>query len=184
MGIDVVGDKRLDCADIDIVRVAVPGTVMTELGVPDRDGRVRVGVDQDAVLIVLKQAIGDGEVSAALANASSIGVRHRCAGKCKSIDRDRGIVCQQCLAVGRGDCRDHRNHATLGNQVDAMENRREVVCVGPCLHCNRVARRRRRCRRADCAKLVPGPLAHRQIRHAQQFLQCRKPFPAAIVTKP
>jgi len=135
-----VGDRELlDVADIERVGKAVAGAVAAEHRIVDRDGAACDRAAQDAVLVVEKLAIVDGQIAALITDAGAVAVADRGAREGDVIERDVGIGDQDRFAVGNGAAGHQIDLAADALDRDLGADLGKVVGVGAGLNLNDVA---------------------------------------------
>ena len=126
---------------------------MRKLAVLDQHGAGGIGAAEDAVLVVLEQAVLHHQVPRFITDPSAVAVPHRRAREGEAIDGGIVVDREYRLAVAGRDGGNHAHHAPHGLQRYLVSDDREVVGVGACIDVNHVPIQRSRDRGSDGCKL-------------------------------
>ncbi len=132
--------ERTHRADVDVVGVPVPAAVAEEARAPDHDVAAGVGAGEDAVLVVVEPAAGDGEPGALLADAGAVAVGHGGAAELDAVD-DRVVAGNHPdgLALGALPGSLQVRSATCASEGEVvLAPGRNVADVRPCVDEDRV----------------------------------------------
>ena len=155
-----VRDREIgNVIDIEVVSLAIAGTIQGEFRIVDRDRARQVGGRQQTILIVVEIDVVQRETAALVANGCAIPVRNFRATDIETVDRDvdaTAALVDDGLAVRRGHGGNHLHDPSNRLQRDALERGDEVVGVGARLHIDGVTGLRRRHGGRDRGILLTG----------------------------
>src|SRR4051812_1079442 len=95
----VINRQIGDCADVEIMCLAVASAVKGEFAVINRESAGRPCPAEQTILVVVEITIVEGQIAALIANSGAVGIRYLGTGKLKVVNRNIAAGDENRLAV-------------------------------------------------------------------------------------